>query len=712
MNAFEFYGYDTNGIGLQKQKQPNYSVKISDNDKIISIEDNGALLAQVGLEYDIKSHTLKLSGKESESLAEVELPLSIKRLVSSSFDMESTSIILKFENTDGSECDFSLDVEDLVNIYQAGNGIIISDENVISLKLNEDNNTLTLDENGLGIDLTNVDDKILALSGAIESIEIVAEDEFTYDLIVSGITVGTINIPKHQILKDVRLDGDCVVFEFYVEGGDIKQISVDLSKFKDIYTNGDGLNLIDKKFSIKLDDSSEPYLSLSENGLKFSGLDTFTPKYAESAKVAHFAFGAIQLGDGLYVNSSSALTIGNTDKTLPITVEYATKSTYSDKSFNAVNGLSKDLKVSKFGKLKVLHSDSADTAVFAETLDDNFTVVYSEHANIAEVANRLDESFTVEYAKKSEISNELDENFTVAYSEHANIADVANSLNENFTVLYAINAEHSVNAIESEHSVSSDKSIDAENSDLSKLSNTSQYALSLDSNFTVEYAIKSNTAVYAESLIKDFTVSYASLAQTAIYSQNASRSLNSDSSIESLHALKSDEAITADTAGFSEEASHSDKADLALTANTALYAETTNPTELNALKEKVEENKEKINNIDENGSTYVRNKNFVTKDELDERYALQTYAKSIDISSYNANSLVNALCEGFVVQKDEDGKIIGEIGYDATIATKPFDELWKIVHALILGMDEKNIKPLKDILDSLDSRIKALEEKI
>lgn len=47
---------------------------------------------------------------------------------------------------------------------------------------------------------------------------------------------------------------------------------VDLTKYIDTYTNGDGLNLADKKFSVKIKDGDK-YLTVDENGVASKGID-------------------------------------------------------------------------------------------------------------------------------------------------------------------------------------------------------------------------------------------------------------------------------------------------------------------------------------------------------------------------------------------------------------------------------------------------------
>lgn len=46
-----------------------------------------------------------------------------------------------------------------------------------------------------------------------------------------------------------------------------------MTDLEDIYTNGDGLNLENKKFSIKIDADTQPYIDVTSNGLKIIGVN-------------------------------------------------------------------------------------------------------------------------------------------------------------------------------------------------------------------------------------------------------------------------------------------------------------------------------------------------------------------------------------------------------------------------------------------------------
>ena len=131
----------------------SYQVSISDDDKIIKIEEDGDLIAE--LSFGINNNVLFLNGKDGLEVAQIELPLAMAAIAGQSYNAEEKSIELSILQTNGETMVFSLDVAELVNVYTAGDGIDIN-ENVISIKIKDASGTLTVDEEGLDIDLDSL----------------------------------------------------------------------------------------------------------------------------------------------------------------------------------------------------------------------------------------------------------------------------------------------------------------------------------------------------------------------------------------------------------------------------------------------------------------------------------------------------------------------------------------------------------------------------
>ena len=102
-------------------------------------------------------------------------------------------------------------------------------------------------------------------------IELVTTSELQYTLYVDGVNRGIIDIPKDNFLTDVYVsEGDKLHFVFAV-GDKQSDIEVDITKYIDIYTAGDGLSVNKNKFSIVIEES-EGFLTVSEKGLKLNGI--------------------------------------------------------------------------------------------------------------------------------------------------------------------------------------------------------------------------------------------------------------------------------------------------------------------------------------------------------------------------------------------------------------------------------------------------------
>ena len=140
---------------------------------------------------------------------------------------------------------------------------------------------IELNLNGSATRPTYNDDQQLALMSdvvsGLESIELVQRSGETeshiYDLMVNGESVGTINVPFDKFIKSVEYveSSHSLNIVFVTEDGE-QPTPVNLSGLVDVYSAGNGLALADGTFSIKIDEASDSYLTLSESGLKLSGV--------------------------------------------------------------------------------------------------------------------------------------------------------------------------------------------------------------------------------------------------------------------------------------------------------------------------------------------------------------------------------------------------------------------------------------------------------
>lgn len=92
---------------------------------------------------------------------------------------------------------------------------------------------------------------------------------------VGGATVAEVDATdfiKDGMVQGVELEGNNLVITFNTDAG-TEPISVDLSKFLDVYTAGNGVAISGKAISAKVDTASEKYLTVGAAGIKLSGID-------------------------------------------------------------------------------------------------------------------------------------------------------------------------------------------------------------------------------------------------------------------------------------------------------------------------------------------------------------------------------------------------------------------------------------------------------
>lgn len=252
-------------------------------------------------------------------------------LKSVTYDEVSKTIHFVFKTTDGEQTS-DINVSDLVDTYTAGNGLKL-DANKFSVQISEGSESyLTVTEGGIKLsginnefakkanvgdsytktesdakyitehqDISNLATKeeVKAEADRAEAVETThgeaidtlkaeiikkienvtieknSASDLQYILYVDGKKVSEINIAKDQFLKDVSYDSASKKLHFVFETTDgVKEQDVDISDLVDTYTAGNGLKVEDNKFSVVVNNDSEKYLTISNEGLKIEGIDT------------------------------------------------------------------------------------------------------------------------------------------------------------------------------------------------------------------------------------------------------------------------------------------------------------------------------------------------------------------------------------------------------------------------------------------------------
>lgn len=105
-----------------------------------------------------------------------------------------------------------------------------------------------------------------------------------------------------SFLNDVTLDAnDNLQFTWAMADGTIKTDTVNIAKYIDTYTAGNGIDITDKKVSVKVDATSE-FLSVSEAGVKVSGVsDAIDSKVGNAIKALNSNGGSATVESGKHV---------------------------------------------------------------------------------------------------------------------------------------------------------------------------------------------------------------------------------------------------------------------------------------------------------------------------------------------------------------------------------------------------------------------------
>lgn len=185
------------------------------------------------------------------------------------------------------------DVTKKYNVLEAKDNQTISDYKAADTQLQSTIDGLTTDltnevnrateaENKIKSDLTvEINKKVASVT-----IEKNSTSDLQYTLYVDGKPSGEVNIPKDQLLTNVEyLAGEKIIrFTFETTSG-VKVTDINVADLVDTYIAGDGLTLVDNKFSVKKSDGSQSYLEVTADGVKVVGVDEALALKANAADV-------------------------------------------------------------------------------------------------------------------------------------------------------------------------------------------------------------------------------------------------------------------------------------------------------------------------------------------------------------------------------------------------------------------------------------------
>lgn len=151
------------------------------------------------------------------------------------------------------------------NTVIAGDGINVADEGgkKVSIKLDTSDKVLTLGTSGL---LSNISLKYIQKGDSTPAkIQLIGKNS----TVISEIDAS--DFVMDGMLENVELDGNNLKFTFNTDSGQ-DVITVDLSKYIDVYSSGNGIEISGKTISIKRDSTSETFFTVGANGIKLSGV--------------------------------------------------------------------------------------------------------------------------------------------------------------------------------------------------------------------------------------------------------------------------------------------------------------------------------------------------------------------------------------------------------------------------------------------------------
>ena len=255
----------------------------------------------------------------------------------------------------------------------------------------------------------------------IEEVTVEKNSDLQYFINVDGVKVGEINIPKDQFFKGASYDSELkiITLTFITEDGE-QSVQLNVSDLIDTYTAGNGLSVSNNKFEIRLNQETESYLVLNEDGLGLIGIDT---ALATKANVGDFN----EIVDKVNIINGNAALEGSFAKGDADTLSSA--KSYTDEKTNAiVNSLEDEIVRAKAAEkansdaIEILNANEAQEGSVKNAIKISKEYTDTKISALSEVVNtkaNADNVYT-----KSEIDNK-------GYlTEHQDISGLENGIAE------------------------------------------------------------------------------------------------------------------------------------------------------------------------------------------------------------------------------------------------------------------------------------------
>ena len=255
----------------------------------------------------------------------------------------------------------------------------------------------------------------------IEEVTVEKNSDLQYFINVDGVKVGEINIPKDQFFKSASYDSELkiITLTFITENGE-QSVQLNVADLVDTYTAGNGLSVSNNQFEVKLNQETESYLVLNEDGLGLFGIDT---ALATKANLGDFN----ELVDKVNIINGNAALEGSFAKGDADTLSSA--KAYTDTNTNAiVNSLDDEIVRAKAAEkansdaIEILNANEAQDGSVKNAIKVSKEYTDTQISTLTEVVNTKANSSDV--YTKTEIDNK-------GYlTEHQDISDLENGITE------------------------------------------------------------------------------------------------------------------------------------------------------------------------------------------------------------------------------------------------------------------------------------------
>ena len=255
----------------------------------------------------------------------------------------------------------------------------------------------------------------------IEEVTVEKNSDLQYFINVDGVKVGEINIPKDQFFKSASYDSELkiITLTFITENGE-QSVQLNVADLVDTYTAGNGLSVSNNQFEVKLNQETESYLVLNEDGLGLFGIDT---ALATKANVGDFN----ELVDKVNIINGNAALEGSFAKGDADTLSSA--KAYTDTNTNTiVNSLDDEIVRAKAAEkansdaIEILNANEAQNGSVKNAIKVSKEYTDTQISTLTEVVNTKANSSDV--YTKTEIDNK-------GYlTEHQDISGLENDITE------------------------------------------------------------------------------------------------------------------------------------------------------------------------------------------------------------------------------------------------------------------------------------------